>query len=304
VEDPFHQIEAEESAFLSIAVLIACHNRRAKTLACLEQLDSQSHSGFSFQLNTFVVDDGSTDGTSDAISARFPATSVISGSGSLYWNGAMRLAFSRAAASRPDFFLLLNDDTHIKENAVVTLLDTFRAICRSDGAGIVVGAIYDAETNQMTYGGEVTESRWFPLRLKRLMPTQCPARCHTFNGNCVLISRRTYELVGSLERRFSHRFGDIDYGLRASRVGIPVYLAPGFLGTCSIDHHREPHLLPDMTLRERMSALCNLKYLPPKEWFVMCRRHGGPLWPVLVVAPYAKTLISHVISKVRPRSPA
>ena len=41
---------------------MACHNRRLKTLKCLESLERQHNEG-SFTLAIYLVDDGSTDGT-------------------------------------------------------------------------------------------------------------------------------------------------------------------------------------------------------------------------------------------------
>ena len=57
-----------------IAVLIACHNRRDKTMECLDYLAvTASRAGISYQL--YLFDDGSTDDTPDAMAelqARHP----------------------------------------------------------------------------------------------------------------------------------------------------------------------------------------------------------------------------------------
>ena len=77
----------------TIAVLLTCFNRRAKTLAALEALFKQDGAGTTFALNVFLVDDGSSDGTGDAVRGAFPQVHVIDGTGDLYWNGGMRRAF-------------------------------------------------------------------------------------------------------------------------------------------------------------------------------------------------------------------
>ena len=80
---------------ISIATIITCHNRKEKTLTCLTDLMNQDViSGI--DLNVYLVDDGSTDGTGDAVKQNFPHVNILQGDGTLYWNGGMRFAFSEA----------------------------------------------------------------------------------------------------------------------------------------------------------------------------------------------------------------
>ena len=49
-----------------LAVLLTCHNRKDKTLACLESFYlAEKPVGYTFDI--FLVDDGSTDGTNNAV---------------------------------------------------------------------------------------------------------------------------------------------------------------------------------------------------------------------------------------------
>jgi GT2 family glycosyltransferase len=71
-----------------IAILITCYNRKEKTLSCLAALfNCIVPDGYGFDV--FLVDDGSTDGTSDAIKEGFTQVNIIQGNGNLFWNRGM-----------------------------------------------------------------------------------------------------------------------------------------------------------------------------------------------------------------------
>ena len=110
-----------------VAVLLTVHNRREKTLACLEncyrQIDSMKGDD-TYSFSVYLVDDGSTDGTSEAVLQTYPQTHVIKGDGSLFWNHGMRTAWDAAAADEQDFYLWLNDDTLMKEGALSCIMET------------------------------------------------------------------------------------------------------------------------------------------------------------------------------------
>src|SRR5690242_187901 len=92
-----------------VAVLITSHNRRETTLRCLRCLVEQRGCE-ALDVQTYLVDDGCTDGTASAVRNAFPTVTILQADGSLFWAGGMRAAFAEAAKSDPDFYLWLNDD--------------------------------------------------------------------------------------------------------------------------------------------------------------------------------------------------
>ena len=134
---------------IKIAVLIACHNRKEKTIKCLYALFNQ-HDIEGVNLKVFLVDDGSTDGTRQAIEELFPKVIVKEGTGNLYWARGMSLAWQEALKSKEkfDYYLWLNDDTCLFNTAIKELLKTQR-----NGAEIIVGSVCDPVTKHRTYGG-------------------------------------------------------------------------------------------------------------------------------------------------------
>ena len=102
-------------AGIRIAAVMAVHNRRALTLACLDSLRAQQLPGAT--LDVFVLDDASTDGTAEAVTQHHPDVRLLRGDGHLYWNGGMRRALDQAMAGDYDYYLWMNDDTTLSTTA-------------------------------------------------------------------------------------------------------------------------------------------------------------------------------------------
>ena len=203
-----------------VAVVMTCHNRRDKTVRCLSALRAQEIGNAALSL--FVTDDGSTDGTSEAIQGVWPEATIIHGTGTLFWAAGMALAERSAVRFRPDFLLWLNDDTLLDPDAVLRLL----AVSRDEPAAIVVGATVDPATGKGTYGGR-TRIDYHPQRLARLPLADHVQRADTFNGNVVLVPWSARVTVGPIDGAFPHAYADDDYGLRATAKGVPIVQVPG-----------------------------------------------------------------------------
>ena len=55
----------------TIAVLITCHNRKTKTLRCLENL-LKKETTKNVIVDVYLTDDGCTDGTPEAVAELYP----------------------------------------------------------------------------------------------------------------------------------------------------------------------------------------------------------------------------------------
>lgn len=202
---------------MNIAVLLTCHNRKANTVECLNQLYNQDEvSNLSYDV--YLVDDGCTDGTGDAVRKNFPQVHVIKGNGELYWNRGMYLAWKTALEKgNYDGFLWLNDDTMLYRNAL-------KEIFSLDYHSIVVGCTCPFKNqNEISYGAS--------FKGNTLIPDQNPQPCDLFNGNIVFIPQNVVEKIGVLNPYYRHSIGDFEYARRAYRNNIPVTVAP-ILGKC------------------------------------------------------------------------
>jgi GT2 family glycosyltransferase len=268
-----------------IAVLLTCHDRVARTTACLASLREQSHTSGA-RLEVVLVDAGSSDGTADTVAQRFPEVTVLRRGPELFWNGGMRVALAHAYESDPELYLWLNDDVELDADAVASLLATREDLLVARSAPcIVVGSTRDPSSGALTYGGVVRPDRRRPLHYERVEPRDRPVEAETMNGNCVLIPREVVARIGNLAAAYTHGMGDYDYGHRATRAGAEVWIAPGTIGTCSRNPARRP---ADSFEAHRRRATSPTGGLPPSEWFTFARRWAGPLWPLYAASPYVR----------------
>jgi GT2 family glycosyltransferase len=268
-----------------IAVLLTCHDRVARTTACLGTLREQRDTSGA-ELEVVLVDAGSSDGTADTVAREFPEVTVLRRGPELFWNGGMRVALAHAYDRDPDAYLWLNDDVELDDHAIATLLATHGELRTTRSAPcIVVGSTRDPDSGSLTYGGVVRPDRRRPLHYERVEPRSGPLQAETMNGNCVLIPREVVARIGNLAAAYTHGMGDYDYGHRATRAGAEVWIAPGTIGTCS----RNPARRPAESFEEhRRRATSPTGGLPPSEWFTFARRWAGPLWPVYAASPYLR----------------
>ena len=252
-----------------IAVLITVHNRIEKTVRCLKQL-KQAALRITIPVDIYLVDDASTDGTSERLEEEYPDVRVIQGNGELFWNRGMRLAWKTATAVHDfEYYLWLNNDTYLKTNALDTLLEHS---IRMKNKSIICGQTNSETTGEMTYGGELKSGRdvYYEGGL---------SLCDFINGNCVLIPKFVYERNGLLDKQFHHSLGDFDYSLRAAKLGINSYLTEDSLAYC------EPNPRPWLWCRKDVPLNIRLKHLyspgggnPPHIHFKYEKRHFGLIY--------------------------
>jgi GT2 family glycosyltransferase len=269
-----------------VVAILTVHNRREVTLACLRSYFSQEAPGT--ELRAVVVDDGSSDGTGDAVSAAFPAAEVISASGDLFWARGMATAEAHVMQSDPDYLLWLNDDVRLYSDALRRLLSA--AESHTWCPVLLAGAVCDPETGVTTYGG-LRRRDWHPMRYAVTAPLDVPITVDAVNGNVLLVPRKTYLLAGGIDGRFAHAYADMDYSLRLRRAGGENVLIPGHVGTCVRDHGSNVSLDPSLPFSVRWRFFHSRKGTPLGSQVRYLSRHGGPFWPIFLLPPYVRLLV-------------
>ena len=103
-----------------VVAVIVTRNRRDVVLRCLEKLFSADASPG----QVLVVDNGSTDGTADAIRKAFPAVGVCGMGRNVGPAGGFAVGMDLASRLDPDWLFALDDDCFVERDTLACLLDT------------------------------------------------------------------------------------------------------------------------------------------------------------------------------------
>ncbi|HLW10863.1 MAG TPA: glycosyltransferase family 2 protein [Fermentimonas sp.] len=284
---------------VSMAVLLTCHNRKNKTIACLSSL-FQATIPSQYIVDIFLTDDGSTDGTSEAIKELFPEVQVIKGSGNLFWAGGMRLAWETAMNKKSyDVYLLINDDVVLYADFFLKLVETdVYAYSKTGKKGVYTGATIDDRSKAVTYGASRIKNYKLIVRGHRIVPTDQPQKCDITNANILWVSKEVVNELGIFDYRFTHGLADHDYSLQAAKKQIPVLLAPGVCGVCIHDHGKNWRS-NNYPLKERIAYLKSPKGLAYREYLYYIRKHFPMFIPYSFIMLWMKTLFPVVWDRLK-----
>ena len=228
-----------------VEIVLPIHNRRDTTLQALTSLSRINTDGL--DVHMIVVDDGSTDGSSQAILNAFPQVQIIIGDGHLHYAAGTNRGIEAAMARDADFIVAANDDTIFHKDFLIRMLKTARDNPRS-----VVGALlllWDEPhlTFQIDFKWRTTAGGWLQIDRRSVfdLPRR-PFEVEGLAGNCVLIPAETIRECGLMdEKRFPHGWGDIQYFVRMKKKGWKLLVDPSALVWCEPNTNPPPlHSLP------------------------------------------------------------
>lgn len=271
-----------------IAVLLTVHNRKAKTISCLNHIfNAELPDGY--LIKAFVTDDGCTDGTPDAIKNQYPQVEIIKGDGNLFWNRGMYTAWRKAIKENFNFYLWLNDDTTIIKDTFRILLSTSKAYHHN---AIIIGATEDPDTHKFTYGGRYLDGSAIPPNGKNI-------EVDLGNGNIVLIPQNVVSKIGIIDPYYKHDKGDSDYTLTAKRHGIKVIQAAQYLGCCTRHENIPQWMNPNISIIKRLKAFHSVMGPQPKEIYYYEKKHFGIYKAIIkIITSYIRCIIPNLWIKI------
>lgn len=254
----------------TLAVLITVHNRKEKTLKCLQLLHSQLPIE-GYQVDIYLTDDGCTDGTPEAIKKQFPKVYIIHGDGNLFWNRGMYTAWKEAAKKDYDFYLWLNDDVFLKEYAFKHILECSK---EKDDKCLISGLLSSSDNEKFTpFGGRANG--------KLIQVNGQMQEIDIMNGNFALIPKSVFKLIGFNDPYYIHSYGDYDYSLTAKKYHIIAYSTRQSVGICDINQKLSKCFDPQTPLLQRFRFLNTpLSYAKPNEVFHFEKKHKNVLFAI------------------------
>jgi GT2 family glycosyltransferase len=228
---------SESSPAMPLHVLIACHNRRDPTVGAITTF-AEAATTAGVDADFTIFDDGSTDGTAESLAALDVSLTCITGDGSAFWSRSMAVAESHVLHSYDDdgYVVWLNDDVELD----VDFLDVALAAAKSVPSAVLVGAMRDPDTKQLTYSGH-QRGGFHPLNfVAPVEPDGTLQSIETFNGNLVFVPTKVARALGGIDGSLSHSGADTDYGMRVRDGGFELLLLPRIVGSCAFNPVRPP----------------------------------------------------------------
>jgi N-acetylglucosaminyl-diphospho-decaprenol L-rhamnosyltransferase len=220
----------------SVDIVIVTRNTREMTLRCVRSALAAGEDGLS--ITCAVVDNGSDDGTAEAIEHELPAATVIRNDHNAAYGRACNQG---AAAGDGDYVLILNSDIVVRQGAVDRLVQFMGSSPDHVAAG---GRVVNPGTDDVQIGHAV---RAFPqllsqaaqmLGLERRWPANPVSRralgldldygrtqdVDQPPGSCLLCRRVDFDAVGGFDEGFFYWYEDVDLCRRLRDRGRIAYV--------------------------------------------------------------------------------
>ncbi len=205
-----------------LSVIIPTWNNKELLTACLDSLRAQTFQ----QFEAIVVDDGSTDGTKQALARRHPWATVVDLSENKGFCVAANAGVRRASAP---LILLLNNDVTLEPSCLARLVE---AAGRSAAALFSPLILWRDESERVYGAGDRQRANGRPESIghgRDRADFTPPQAIFGVSACAGLYRRKVFDKVGLFDERFVAYFEDSDLSFRARLAGFTAELVPDAL---------------------------------------------------------------------------
>jgi len=212
-----------------IVIIIVNWNTKEMLKDCLYSIMQTKGN---LRLQIIVVDNASSDGSSEMVQNLFPEVQLINSGGNIGFARANNLAIAHSDAP---FILFLNPDTLVSENSINSMVDFLRS---NPSIGALGCKMKDDKGRVQPLG-----LQWFPSpltelfnilfvsaktieKIKKYLPYKDPDQSGYVSklyGGCLVVRRDVLEQVGYFDERFFMYGEDVDLCKRIINGGWKLY---------------------------------------------------------------------------------
>lgn len=223
-----------------LSIIIVNWNTCTLLAACLASVEAELANFAADQVETWVIDNASTDGSAGVVQSHFPWVRLLKNRVNLGFASANNQAIQVA---RGRYFFLLNADTALLPGALSTLVHFMEAHPQAAAAG--TRYLNPDGSLQLSCYPAPTLARegWRMFHLDRLYPfgvypmatwcMQTARRVDVVQGAAVLLRRTVLDQIGCFDTRYFMYTEEVDLCQRMRQAGWSIYFVP----TACIMHH-------------------------------------------------------------------
>jgi GT2 family glycosyltransferase len=266
-----HLRPGAQHAKLRIAVVILSFNQCEQTLRCLQALLEKLPAEGPFDV--LLWDNGSKDGTAEAVTRTFPTVSVHAHPENLGVAGGRNSAGRQAIEEfDPELLMFLDNDIVVLDGFVGSMAQAFMAPDAARIGQTQAKLMLADQPEVLHYGGGSRLQFWRGItqpvgfgevdRGQYDTPTRCVA-C----GGAMMVRTRIFLELGGFDLCFSP-YGpeDLDFSLRLQEAGWEAWYIPGAVGLHDYNHTFGAAGYTEDYARHRA-----------RHWMMLMRRHASPL---------------------------
>ncbi len=244
-----------------VEIVVVNWNGLQQSRLCLRSLAALDYPGF----HVVLVDNGSTDGSVDALRSECPDVAVLALGGNTGYAGACNAGIEEARRRGAHYVWLLNNDTVVDPGALRAMVSAAKTIGRP--AILAPKILAGGEGERIWSAGGVLRWPWLERAMRGAgepaSEFATPADVPWATGCSLFFPMEVVERVGPLNEDYFLYLEDVDWCLTARRRGVPV------------------RYVPDARLRHDVSRTARgldpriLRYYDSRNYLMFAARHCG-----------------------------